>query len=87
MAAPTSSIRFEDVVFGYNKDRQVLKRITFEVPAGKKVAIVGASGSGWVGSCGGGRGGGSCGGGRGGGSCGGGRGGGSCGGGVLLGSF
>lgn len=46
ISPPTSTIRFENVIFGYTKDHNILKGVTFEVPAGKKVAIVGASGSG-----------------------------------------
>jgi ATP-binding cassette subfamily B protein len=34
------------VSFSYDGIRQILKDVTFEVPAGKKVAVVGASGSG-----------------------------------------
>ncbi|WP_158871721.1 ABCB family ABC transporter ATP-binding protein/permease [Antarcticirhabdus aurantiaca] len=40
------AIRFEDVRFGYDPDRQILKGVSFEVPAGKSVAIVGPSGAG-----------------------------------------
>jgi ATP-binding cassette subfamily B protein len=40
------SIRFEDVRFAYEPDRPILKGISFEVPAGKTVAIVGPSGAG-----------------------------------------
>jgi ATP-binding cassette subfamily B protein len=39
-------IRFEDVVFSYERARVVLKGISFHVPAGKTVAIVGPSGAG-----------------------------------------
>jgi len=39
-------VRFEDVHFAYVPERQILKGITFEVPAGKTVAIVGPSGAG-----------------------------------------
>jgi ATP-binding cassette subfamily B protein len=39
-------IRFEDVHFAYDPNRQILKGITFEVPAGKTVAVVGPSGAG-----------------------------------------
>jgi len=41
-----TSIRFDNVVFGYDKDRKILKGISFEVPSGKTVAIVGPSGAG-----------------------------------------
>jgi ABC-type transport system involved in Fe-S cluster assembly fused permease/ATPase subunit len=39
-------IVFNQVSFSYNPDRQILKNVSFTVPAGKKVAIVGASGAG-----------------------------------------
>lgn len=40
------SIRFENVNFGYHPDRPIFKDLSFEVPAGSKVAIVGPSGCG-----------------------------------------
>ncbi|MEP9353309.1 ABC transporter ATP-binding protein/permease [Xanthobacter sp. KR7-65] len=40
------TVRFEDVRFAYDPDREILKGITFEVPAGRTVAIVGPSGAG-----------------------------------------
>ncbi|HEX8417930.1 MAG TPA: ABC transporter ATP-binding protein/permease [Methylobacterium sp.] len=40
------AVRFEDVRFAYNPDRPILRGISFEVPAGKTVAIVGPSGAG-----------------------------------------
>jgi ATP-binding cassette subfamily B protein len=40
------TIRFEHVGFAYDAERQILKDISFEVPAGKMVAIVGPSGAG-----------------------------------------
>jgi ABC-type transport system involved in Fe-S cluster assembly fused permease/ATPase subunit len=40
------AIRFEDVRFAYEPERQILKGISFEVPAGRSVAIVGPSGAG-----------------------------------------
>jgi ATP-binding cassette, subfamily B, heavy metal transporter len=40
------SIRFEDVTFAYDPDRQILNGISFEVPAGHTVAVVGPSGAG-----------------------------------------
>ncbi len=39
-------IEFRDVDFHYNPDREILKKVSFEVPPGKTVAIVGPSGSG-----------------------------------------
>ena len=41
-----ATIRFEDVNFGYSPKRQILKNLSFEIPSGKKVAVVGKSGSG-----------------------------------------
>ena len=40
------TIVFEDVVFGYDRDREILHGLSFEVPAGGHVAIVGPSGAG-----------------------------------------
>jgi ATP-binding cassette, subfamily B, heavy metal transporter len=40
------SVRFDDVRFSYDPDRPILKGLSFEVPAGKTVAIVGPSGAG-----------------------------------------
>jgi len=39
-------VQFENVVFAYDPDRPILKGISFEIPAGKTVAIVGPSGAG-----------------------------------------
>lgn len=39
-------IKFENVTFGYHPDRRILDNVTFTIPAGEKVAIVGPSGSG-----------------------------------------
>ncbi|CCX13555.1 iron-sulfur clusters transporter atm1, mitochondrial precursor [Pyronema domesticum] len=39
-------IKFENVTFGYHKDRPILKNVSFTIPAGKKTAIVGPSGCG-----------------------------------------
>ena len=41
-----AAIRFDDVHFAYDSNRPILKGISFEVPAGKTVAIVGPSGAG-----------------------------------------
>jgi len=43
-AAPV--VRFEDVDFAYEADRPILQGISFTIPAGKTVAVVGPSGSG-----------------------------------------
>jgi ATP-binding cassette, subfamily B, heavy metal transporter len=40
------TIRFENVSFAYEPDRQILKAVSFEVPAGHRVAVVGPSGAG-----------------------------------------
>jgi ATP-binding cassette subfamily B protein len=40
------SIRFEDVHFSYDPEREILKGVTFDVPAGNTVAVVGPSGAG-----------------------------------------
>ena len=40
------AVRFEHVDFGYQKERQILFDLDFEIPPGKKVAIVGSSGAG-----------------------------------------
>jgi ABC-type transport system involved in Fe-S cluster assembly fused permease/ATPase subunit len=42
----TGNVRFEDVRFAYDAERPILKGLSFEVPAGKTVAIVGPSGAG-----------------------------------------
>lgn len=42
----TASIEFRDVCFQYNNSNQIFERMNFIIPAGKKVAIVGGSGSG-----------------------------------------
>ncbi|MFH1341551.1 MAG: ABC transporter ATP-binding protein/permease [Pseudomonadota bacterium] len=42
----SGSVRFDEVKFSYDPDRQILKGLSFEVPAGKTVAIVGPSGAG-----------------------------------------
>jgi ATP-binding cassette subfamily B protein len=40
------TIRFENVAFAYEPDRPILTDLSFEVPAGRTVAIVGPSGAG-----------------------------------------
>ena len=44
--AATPDVRFEQVHFSYNPDREILKGVSFHVPAGKKYAVVGPSGAG-----------------------------------------
>jgi ATP-binding cassette subfamily B protein len=46
LAVTGGSVRFEDVVFQYDPGRTILKGVSFEVPAGRTVAIVGPSGPG-----------------------------------------
>ena len=46
LAVSVGNVRFEDVRFAYEAERPILKGISFEVPAGKTVAIVGPSGAG-----------------------------------------
>src|SRR5467141_2592027 len=42
----SGNLHFEDVRFSYDPERPILKGLSFEVPAGKTVAIVGPSGAG-----------------------------------------
>ena len=42
----SGNIRFENVRFAYELERRILKGISFDVPAGKTVAVVGPSGAG-----------------------------------------
>ncbi len=46
LPAGPATVRFERVNFGYEPQRQILFDVSFEVPAGAKVAVVGTSGSG-----------------------------------------
>src|SRR5207344_1011366 len=41
-----ATVRFEDVSFAYEPARPILHHVSFEIPAGKTVAVVGPSGSG-----------------------------------------
>ena len=41
-----AEVRFRNVRFGYDPDRTILHDISFDIPAGKTVAVVGPSGSG-----------------------------------------
>jgi len=41
-----AAVRFEDVHFAYEPSRPILQGLSFEIPAGKKVAVVGPSGAG-----------------------------------------
>jgi ATP-binding cassette subfamily B protein len=42
----TGQVRFDNVRFSYDPERPILRGLSFEVPAGKTVAIVGPSGAG-----------------------------------------
>jgi ABC-type transport system involved in Fe-S cluster assembly fused permease/ATPase subunit len=44
IAQPT--VRFEQVNFAYQADRPILHDVSFEIPAGQKIAVVGPSGAG-----------------------------------------
>src|SRR5258707_2759872 len=46
LVVTSGNVRFEDVRFAYEPDRSILKGLSFEVPAGKTVAIGGPSGAG-----------------------------------------
>ena len=46
LEAARPTIRFERVCFGYESRRRILEEVSFEIPAGKTVAVVGHSGSG-----------------------------------------
>src|SRR2546423_9895192 len=45
-SAASATVRFEHVDFSYEPRRQILFDLSFEIPAGSKVAVVGHSGSG-----------------------------------------
>ena len=46
LAIRRPTVTFDDVWFGYDEDRTILHGLSFEVPAGNRVAIVGPSGAG-----------------------------------------
>lgn len=46
LVVASGAIRFDDVRFAYDPQRPILKGLSFEVPAGKTVAVVGPSGAG-----------------------------------------
>lgn len=42
----TGKVKFENVKFGYTKDKTIIKNLTFEAQPGQKIAIVGPTGAG-----------------------------------------
>src|SRR5437868_7249740 len=46
LSVGAGEIRFENVIFAYDADRVILKGVSFRVPAGKTVAVVGPTGAG-----------------------------------------
>ena len=46
LAVTAGQVRFDNVRFSYDPERSILRGLSFEVPAGKTVAIVGPSGAG-----------------------------------------
>ncbi|KQU79398.1 MULTISPECIES: ABC transporter ATP-binding protein/permease [unclassified Rhizobacter] len=46
LQVPHGQVRFDHVDFSYEPNRQILHDVSFEIPAGKTVAVVGPSGSG-----------------------------------------
>ena len=46
LESPKGEVIFENVSFGYTSEHRILKDITFKIPEGKKLAILGTTGSG-----------------------------------------
>ncbi|WP_157266018.1 ABCB family ABC transporter ATP-binding protein/permease [Azohydromonas aeria] len=46
LAVSQGCVRFEDVSFAYEKERPILRGLSFEIPPGRTVAVVGPSGAG-----------------------------------------
>jgi ABC-type bacteriocin/lantibiotic exporter with double-glycine peptidase domain len=47
LSTASSAISLKNVTFGYVPNKPILRGLSLEVPVGKKVAIVGGSGSGF----------------------------------------
>ena len=43
---PRGHVKFDDVTFGYNEERTILKNVSFEAQPGQTIALVGPTGSG-----------------------------------------
>lgn len=46
LESPKGHVVFEDVTFGYDKDRAILKNLTFDAKPGETIALVGPTGAG-----------------------------------------
>ena len=46
-SAKDATIEFRDVYFKYGENKEIFKGLNFSVPAGKTIALVGGSGSGY----------------------------------------
>lgn len=46
IARDMANIEFDNVSFGYISGQKILEGVSFSIPTGKKVALVGGSGSG-----------------------------------------
>ncbi|QTC00598.1 ABC transporter ATP-binding protein/permease [Alcaligenes sp. SORT26] len=46
LSCEQAGVRFENVSFAYDSRRKVIQNLSFEIPAGKTVAVVGSSGAG-----------------------------------------
>ncbi len=46
LAVGDGSVRFDSVAFHYSEERPILTEVSFEIPAGRKLAVVGHSGAG-----------------------------------------
>jgi ABC-type multidrug transport system fused ATPase/permease subunit len=44
----SSGIEFQNVTFGYNETNKILDQLNFKIEPGRKIALVGGSGSGYA---------------------------------------